>query len=344
MKLFKVFVIVIFLSFFTLFFFIYRLLFKKTFIVSVEIPPNKSGYYLLSLGKNIFKLNSFEKQILKLYIKIFYSKKKLKYGKYFINATLNPIEFISYLYNQNPSYEEVTIYPGENLFDIAEKLEIKKICSKQDFLNLAFDKFFLKNLIGQNIYSLEGFIKPDTYIISIYEDPKKVIKTFFSSFEKTFFQFVKNNKKLEKYFNLTLNQNSFKNLSKIQFKKIYDTMKIASILEKETANDTEKFLISSVIYNRLKIHMLLQLDPTFYYQKKFKRYFSNKKDVFDTYKIVGLPPSPICSFKLFNLLPAAFPRKTNYLFFVRKNKYSHVFSKNYKKHLENIKKFYRKEK
>jgi len=54
-------------------------------------------------------------------------------------------------------------------------------------------------------------------------------------------------------------------------------MKIASILEKETANNTEKFLISSVIYNRLKMNMSLQMDPTFFYQKNSKSIFLRKK-------------------------------------------------------------------
>jgi len=344
MKSFKIFAVVIFLSFSFLFILIYRLLNKNVFISSVEIPPNKGGYYILNLEKRIFKLNLIERQILKLYIKIFYAKKKLKYGKYLINTTLNPIEFVNYLYNQKISYEKLTIYPGEDLFDIANKLELKRICSKKSFLNLAFDKSFLKNLIGQDVYSLEGFVKPDTYLFSIYTNPKEVIKILFKEFEKNFFKFVKSSNNLKKYFNLTLNQTTFKSLSQAQFKKVYDTMKIASILEKETANNTEKFLISSVIYNRLKMNMSLQMDPTFFYQKKFEKYFPKKKDIFDTYKIKGLPPSPICNFKLLNLVPAAFPKETNYLFFVRKSKYSHVFSKDYEKHLENIKKYYKKEK
>ena len=75
MKSFKIFAVIIFLSFSFLFILIYRLLNKNVFISSVEIPPNKGGYYILNLEKRIFKLNLIERQILKLYIKIFYAKK-----------------------------------------------------------------------------------------------------------------------------------------------------------------------------------------------------------------------------------------------------------------------------
>ena len=346
MKFFK-FLFFLFFFFLILFVFLFFNLFRKTAYISyIDIPPTKGGYYLLNLEKNLYNLTKLDYFVLKLYIKYFYRNKTIKFGKYLVNTSLNPFEFIDYVYCSYPSLEKITIYPGDDIFKIAKVLDKKNICKEKEFLNFAFDKYFLKTLTGKDIFSFEGFIKPDTYTFSLYENPKNIISYLFSYYEKKLFEFLNKHKKLKGYLNVT-NETSIKELDSNKFKKLYNLMKVASLLEKETSNYTEMYLISSVIYNRLKIHMPLQLDPTYFYEKKFEKYkkklgIENKNISFNTYKIYGLPTTPISTFKLKTLLPAAFPKKTNYLFFVKKSKTSHAFSTSYKIHLENVKKYYRK--
>ena len=122
----------------------------------------------------------------------------------------------------------------------------------------------------------------------------------------------------------------------------YRYLTIASIIQKESANKKEMPLVSSVIYNRLKKGMRLQMDGTLNYGK-----FSHIKvtpqrikednSKYNTYKNRGLPPYPVSSISNEAIFAAIFPKKTSYLYFVRSSKGVHVFSKTYKEHLRNIK-------
>lgn len=116
---------------------------------------------------------------------------------------------------------------------------------------------------------------------------------------------------------------------------------IASILEKETQKYAQMPLIASVIYNRLKKGMRLQIDATLNYGKQAHTIVTPaliRKDnsLYNTYKHKGLPPIPLASFSKAALLAAFAPAKTNYLYFVKKKKGLHTFSTTYKKHQKKV--------
>ena len=132
-------------------------------------------------------------------------------------------------------------------------------------------------------------------------------------------------------------------LKKFTFKEI---LIIASLLEKEGINYLDKKKIFSVIVNRLNKKMKLQIDATVIYSltkglKKFNRnlvYEDLKiKDPYNTYYIYGLPPEPI-SYVGNKTIELIFENyKTDYLFyFYNSMKKKHIFSKNYKDHLEKL--------
>ena len=108
----------------------------------------------------------------------------------------------------------------------------------------------------------------------------------------------------------------------------YKLLILASIIEKETAHPDDRFLISSVFNNRLKINMKLQTDPTVIYGILFENngYFSgnlSKKDlssdtIYNTYTRFGLPPTPIAMPSRASLEAALNPAKSNFLYFVSK--------------------------
>ena len=120
---------------------------------------------------------------------------------------------------------------------------------------------------------------------------------------------------------------------------------LASILEKETGNDSEKQLISSVFHNRLSKGMKLQADPTVLYGlTKGKDVIARsptkaeikQRSPYNTYIIKGLPIAPISNPSEASLFAAARPSKTEFLFFVSNGKGGHRFSKTYDGHKKGI--------
>ena len=120
---------------------------------------------------------------------------------------------------------------------------------------------------------------------------------------------------------------------------------LASILEKETGNDSEKQLISSVFHNRLTKGMKLQADPTVLYgltmgkdviARSPTKAEIKEKNPYNTYIVKGLPVAPISNPSVASLFAAARPSKTDFLFFVSNGNGGHRFSKTYDGHKEGI--------
>ncbi len=124
-------------------------------------------------------------------------------------------------------------------------------------------------------------------------------------------------------------------------KKWFKYIVIASIIQKEAASKKEMPIISSVIHNRLKKGMKLQMDGSLKYgyyshQQITPKRIKEDDSEYNTYKIKGLPKDPVCSVSLDAIKAAIFPAKDNYLYFVKGKKGKQLFSNNYKKHLYNI--------
>ena len=118
---------------------------------------------------------------------------------------------------------------------------------------------------------------------------------------------------------------------------------IASIIQKEAANSEEMPIVSSVIYNRLRKRMALQMDGTLNYGKYSHikitpERIDNDQSRFNTYKHKGLPPYPICAVSFDAIRAAMKPAKTDYLYFMKNSGGTHDFSTSYAKHRKNIKK------
>jgi UPF0755 protein len=131
----------------------------------------------------------------------------------------------------------------------------------------------------------------------------------------------------------------------IPLKSSYEALILASIVEKETGQASERPLIASVFMNRLKRSMRLQTDPTVIYGMG-DRFDGNirKRDLsadtpWNTYTREGLPPTPIAMPGMASLRAATHPTESDYLYFVARGDGSHEFSRTLEEHNRAVAKY-----
>ncbi len=222
-------------------------------------------------------------------------------------------EFLYKLTTAKAALQEITLIPGETTYiflqDLAKKLEL-------DFKKLQ-DEF-------QKLSPLpEGTLVPDTYHMPIGITEKKLIRLLLKVSHKRMKAF------------------SVKIFGLYSEKKWFHYVAIASIIQKESANEKEMPLVSSVIYNRIKKGMKLQMDGTLNYGKYSHvkvtpQRIRNDKSIYNTYIHKGVPVVPVCNVSFTAIRAAIFPAKTNYLYFMKNSNNTHDFTRNYSTHLANI--------
>ena len=129
----------------------------------------------------------------------------------------------------------------------------------------------------------------------------------------------------------------------------YQTLILASIIEKETGQGHERSRISAVFHNRLRLDMKLQTDPTVIYgiadfDGNITRKHLLTPTPFNTYVRKGLPPTPICNPGQAAIHAAVHPDTTKELYFVSRGDGTHVFSKTFEEHDAYVDRYQRKKK
>lgn len=250
--------------------------------------------------------------------------KHIKAGEYMFSSAMSPKKIIEIMVDGKVRLHRLTIPEGYNLRQIARAVEAEGFASEFDFLTAATDSDFArtKGIDGQ---TFEGYLFPETYYFPKGVTPEDIISTMVKRFWSVF-------------------KPEWEEQTKILGMTIHQVITLASIIEKETAVDAERPLISSVFHNRLKRNMRLESDPTVIYGIGDYNGNITRKDLerptpYNTYTMKGLPPGPISNTGAKAIEAALYPADTKFLYFVARNNQTHHFSTNFKEHKWAVRKY-----
>lgn len=211
----------------------------------------------------------------------------------------------------------ITLVEGDRFVDwLAQLSTAPEVIHKTEGMSEAE----IAKAIGADINKLEGYLLPETYHYTAGTTDLELLQRAYRQMTSL------------------LDQAWDARDETIPLETPYEALIMASIIEKETAVDDERTVVSSVFMNRLNKKMRLQTDPTVIYGMGDK-YNGNirKRDLrtptpYNTYTIFGLPPTPIAMPSKASVLAAVKPQDSNYYYFVADGKGGHKFSKTLTEH------------
>lgn len=249
------------------------------------------------------------KSLFKLFAKVSHADVKLDPGTYVLNTEQDYRALVKSMQVGTASMVETTItFPeGWTMAQIFAKLEEEGVCSAQALYQAAADfnySFrFLENVETGAALRLEGFIFPNTYDFYQGEQASSVINKFLTALHSRITADMW--KQVE-------NRNTT----------FHDVVTVASMIEKEAANDEERPLIASVIYNRLAAGTALGIDATILYVHpeytggvNLPTEFMEEDSPYNTHKNTGLPPTPICNPGMESIKAALNPSQSDYYYY-----------------------------
>ncbi|MCP4216410.1 MAG: endolytic transglycosylase MltG [bacterium] len=288
----------------------------------------KKGASVSSVGKLLFREKVIaDYNYFRVYLRFFHKDAVFKSGEYQFDSPMTMKQVIEKIVQGKVLLYKVTIKEGLIIKEVGRLLEKQRGISYEEFVQSAQRASLIKGL-DPSAPDLEGYLFPDTYFIRRDTNAKEMVELMVTKFKA---HFTDNMKWRAKQLGLP----------------IRDIITIATLIEKETASREERFLISSVFHNRLRIGMPMGCDPTIIYALKRDDIYRGKlgwaelkyDSPYNTRLHKGLPPGPICSPGYASIEAALYPENTKYLYFVAKNYKSHYFSKNLKEHNWAVRKF-----
>lgn len=274
-----------------------------------NIKTKKVHYADMSYVADQLKDNGIIKYkwLFKLFGSVYNADEKIDPGTYELKAIYDYKALVKKMTSGSAAMvtKKITFPEGYTMRQIFKKLNAEGVCDYDELMDAAanstFNYSFLEGTEKGDANRLEGFLFPDTY--EFYEGMPAATAI---------------NKLLEVFhYKMTAEMLEWQEESGYTMREI---VTIASMIEKEAANDTERYTIASVIYNRLKKDWPLQIDSTTLYEYPDHEGAPTaemlaKDSPYNTRISKGLPPSPICSPGITSIRAALQPSSTNYMYY-----------------------------
>ena len=230
------------------------------------------------------------KWLFTLYSTFSHADEQLDPGTYVLSTNLDYRAIVKKMQaGADSQLQTLVMFPeGFNMDQIFARLEENGVCSREDLYaaaaNTEFTYAFLEGMETGDPYRLEGYLFPDTYYFYQGMQASSAVNRFLSNF----------------HYLITDEMWQQTRAMGMTFR---DVLTVASLIEKEAANDAERPLIAAVIYNRLRGGMPLQIDSTVLYALRDRGdnivlssdLIQSTDDPYNTYLYTGLPPGPICN-------------------------------------------------
>jgi UPF0755 protein len=260
----------------------------------------------------------------KLLARIKGADKALKAGEYELSRSMTPIEILDALVVGRTTLYRLTIPEGFNLKQIAEEVQRQGMGDGAEFLAHASRPETAESF-DIAAKTLEGYLFPDTYLFPRGVGKETIVARMVERFNHVFTE-------------------AWRQRAEELGLSVHEVVTLASIIEKETGDPSERPRIASVFHNRLKRGMRLESDPTVIYgiddfDGNITRKHLRTPTAYNTYTNRGLPPGPIASPGGASLHAALYPETTDYLFFVSRKDRTHQFSRTIEEHNAAVRKY-----
>ena len=249
------------------------------------------------------------------------SARSLKAGEYEMPAGATTIDVINLLEGGRVLQHAVVLREGKTLAEIAKEIEAAGLARADEVVRVGHDPLFLRSL-DIPASSVEGYLFPDTYQLVKGMAAEEILARMIARMREQLIPDI-------------VAAAEARGLS------IHGLLTLASIVEREGNVPNELPLISAVFWNRLRIDMPLQADPTVQYAVGKNRQALTRADLqvdhpYNTYRRIGLPPGPIGNPGLPAIVAAAYPATVKYLYFVAMDDRRHQFSQTLADHNEAV--------
>jgi UPF0755 protein len=298
---------------------------------SVQAPVKfeiQKGQSLSEIVDNLYNKGIIPNKVnMKIATFVSGADKSFRTARYYIPNGLSYLNLVDLFVKGKADFQkEVYIRDGLSIKWMAFKLKQEADIDSASFVNMARDKSVAGSL-GIDANDLQGYLMPGTYWFYQHSQAREIINQMVDHFHNFMADSLRQQAKKLGY-------------------SIHDVLTLASIVKGETNDVEEMPTIAGVYYNRLRIGMPLQADPTVQYAqpdgwKKLSYHDLKIDSPYNTYKYTGLPPGPINNPGKNAILAALYPDSNKYLYFVANGEGGHNFSKTYSQHLKKVRQYRR---